>query len=161
MSHLKNLGRIYSQKNEEHFFDQYKLIIESVHQLSMARETSNSFWATVNGITITGVSFVNILAETTKFSKLFLVSFLLVTGYLFCLSWIGYLNTIRKNLYIRYEILLEMEKQLPIKFFGRVYEEINKKEGTSSLSAKEILVPTIFIMAYTLCLISLTISAIS
>jgi hypothetical protein len=160
MSGLTNFDPTYNLKNEEHFFDQYKLIIESVHQLSMARETSNSFWATVNGVTITGVSFVNILAETTKFSKLFLVSFLLATGYLFCLSWISYLNTMRKNLYIRYEILLEMEKNLPVKFFGRVYEEINKKEGISSLSAKEILVPAIFIMAYTFCLISLIISNI-
>jgi hypothetical protein len=53
-----------------------------------------------------------------------------------------------------------MEKNLPVKFFGRVYEEINKKEGISSLSAKEILVPAIFIMAYTFCLISLIISNI-
>lgn len=157
VSELTTFNFAHNLKNEAHFFDQYRLISESVNQLNMARETSNSFWAAVNGVTITGVSFINALSKITNFSKLFLISFLLTIGYLFCLSWISYLDTIRKSLVIRYEILLEIEKYLPVKFFERTYGEINKKRGILSLSSKEMLVPSIFIAAYTFSLISLII----
>ena len=40
MSGLTNFDPTCNLKNGEYFFDQYKLIIDSVHQLSMARETS-------------------------------------------------------------------------------------------------------------------------
>ena len=155
MSDLNTLTVIQNPQDEERCFEQYKLIIDSVNQLNMSRELSNPFWATVNGVTLTGISFVNDLSEMTRLSKPLLTSFLLSAGYLFCLSWIGYLNTLRKSLETRYEILLEIEKYFPVKFFQKVYGKIHKKEGTLSLSFKELLVPCIFIIAYTFFLASL------
>lgn len=157
-NNFNTFTHINNEKDEDRSFEQYKLIIESINQINLTREFSNPFWSTVNGITVTGISYINNISNLTKMDKLSLTFFLLVIGYLFCLVWISYLNTVRKSLEIRYEILLELENNFPVKFFQRVYGTRDKKKGELSISFKQLLVPLIFVFAYTFFLVSLFIS---
>ncbi len=149
MAPKTNTDIMMDKEQKEQQFEQYKKIIDSIHDLNSTRETSNPFWLTANGITISGISYVNAIGDATSVDKSSVLISLFLIGYLFCLVWINYLNNIRHNLNIRYEILLEIERYLPVKFIQRVYGELNKKEGKWTLTFSELLVPCIFLVAYT------------
>lgn len=155
MNALRSLTAIANEKDKEYTFEQYKVIITSIDQINLSKATSNPFWSTANGVTITSISYINTLTQLTVLDKTSLTASLLGVGYLLCLAWISYLNTIRKNLEIRYEILVELENHFPVKYFQRTYERLNKKEGKLSLTFKELLVPCIFLGAYSFFLFTL------
>ncbi len=155
MDEFSNLTDIKNEEDRKLAFEQYKEILNTINHLNMVREMSNPFWSTINGVTITSVSFVKVLSEITFLSKPFLAIFLLSAGYLFCISWISYLITVNKNIELRYEILLELEKHFPVKYLHHAYALFHRKSKWLSLSFKEILVPCIFIGAYSCFLISL------
>mgnify|MGYP001118529857 CR=1 FL=1 len=149
------LNTITNPEEKEKSFEQYRMIHDSIHQLNMMRETSNPFWLTANGLTISGISYLNTLGEVTEVNKTTLLFSLVLIGYLFCLVWLNYLNNIRHSLKTRYDILLEVEHYLPIKFAQRVYGTLNKKEGKWTLTFSELLVPCIFIVTYSFFLLRL------
>ncbi|WP_010297795.1 RipA family octameric membrane protein [Candidatus Odyssella thessalonicensis] len=147
-----NIGIPPTKEDREQLSSQYKVIIDSISQLNTIRELSNPFWLTANGITISGISYVNTVEEVAAVNKVALLISLFLVGYLFCLAWITFLNNIRRSLAIRYELLLEVEKYLPVKFIQRVYGDLNKREGKWTLTVSELSVPSIFLVAYTLLL---------
>lgn len=155
MNRFNILTEIKTEEDKKLAFEQYKEIINTINQLNTVRELSNPFWSTINGVTITSVSFIKTLSEITFLSKPFLAVFLLTAGYLFCACWISYLITINKNIELRYEVLLELEKLFPVKYIHHVYALLHKRGKWLSLSFKELLVPCIFISAYSCFLISL------
>ncbi|AIK97311.1 RipA family octameric membrane protein [Candidatus Odyssella acanthamoebae] len=155
MHNILNMNTITNQEEKEKSFEQYKMINESIHQINMMRETSNPFWLTANGLTISGISYLNTIGEVTEMNKETLLISLILVGYLFCVVWLNYLNSIRLSLKTRYDILLEIEHYLPIKFAQRVYGNLNKKEGKWTLTFSELLVPCIFIMSYSFFLLRL------
>lgn len=136
-------------------FEQYKIILDSINQLSIMRESSSNLWITANGIVITAISYIRTFSEITNVNKFSLLVSLLLVGYLFSLTWVKYLNNIRRSINTRYEILLEIENTLPIKFAERVYANLHKREGKWSLTFTEILVPCIFLLVYSIFLLQL------
>jgi hypothetical protein len=155
MKNVINMDTVPTLEEKEKLFEQYKIINDSIHQLNIMRETSNPFWLTANGLTISGISYINTIGEVTNVNKESLLISLILVGYLFCLVWLNYLNNIRHSLRVRYNILLEAENYLPIKFAQRVYGDLNKKEGKWTSTFSELLVPCIFIMAYSFFLIQI------
>lgn len=64
------------------------------------------------------------------------------------ISWINYLLTIKRSVDIRNEMLIEIEKNLPIKFITLAISKMGQKVGGSSLSYKEMIVPILFFIGY-------------
>lgn len=149
MDTQKNTVVLKTPEEKQIAFEQYKIIVESINQLHNARETSNNFWTAANGLVISAISYGKTISELTSIHNGTLVGSLLLIGGSFCLCWISYLNTIRKSLNIRYEILIETENYFPLKVFQKAYGQVNRKEGNKSLSFKELLVPFIILSAYT------------
>lgn len=149
MTNPNTQNAIRSKNEKDLSFEQYKMIVDSINLLNNTREYSNPFWITVNGLTISGISYANTLADVTAANKTSLIASLVVLGYLFCLAWVNYLNTLRKSLQIRFEILRELENYYPVKVFQRAYQDLDQKEGKLSLTFNELLVPCIFLGAYT------------
>ncbi len=129
---------------------QYLMIVESINQINTARETSNYFWITANSIIVTALSYTNTLSDLTSINRNTLVGSLFFIGYLLCLIWASYLNTIRIKVKLHYEKLRLIENYFPIKLFQEIYAHLGKEEGRHSVYVKELLVPLIFISAYTL-----------
>ena len=148
MAHnVKNLEMCF---NDNVIIVQYKILVESINQLNTTRETSNYFWITANSIIVSALSYTNTLSDLTSIHKNIFVGSLFIIGYMLCIIWASYLNTIRKSLEMRYEKILEIESNFTIKIFHDIYGQVNKKEGKKSLSFKELLVPLIFLGVYTL-----------
>ncbi|MBW8308305.1 MAG: hypothetical protein K0M45_01470 [Candidatus Paracaedibacteraceae bacterium] len=61
MHSVLDINTITNPGEKEKLFEQYRIIYESINQLNMMRETSNPFWLTANGLTISSVSYLNTL----------------------------------------------------------------------------------------------------
>lgn len=136
--------------NQKIIIEQYKILVESINQLNTTRESSNYFWVTANSIIVTALSYSNTLSDITSINRNTFVGSLFLIGYILCIIWTSYLNTLRKSLEMRYEKILEIEKNFTFKIFQHIYGQVNKKEGKKSLTFKELLIPIIFICIYTL-----------
>ena len=142
---------LMSPKNasENHILlEQYKMLVESINKINDTRESSNSFWIGANGAGLSALAYLRDAQNIYQHHKSFLLMTLIAMGVLFCLSWLSYLATIKKSVEIRGELLVHLEKNLPLQIFSKIFALSEKKADTSALTAKEMFVPGLFLSGY-------------
>jgi len=140
-----------SFKNEwDHraWVEQYKILVDSLNKLNETRENSNNFWVGVNGLGISATAYLREAHNIAQEHKSFLLSTLVMVGIVFCMSWLSYLYTIKKSIEVRSSLLMEMEKKLPNALFSKIFTYSPEHRGRSVLTAKEMLVPYLFVTGY-------------
>lgn len=138
-------------KNEEERrlgFEQYKLIVESINKSNDVREISNSFWTTVNALSISGIAYIRDSHTVIHSHKVTVLWIMIASGITFCLSWLSYLHNIKKTIEIRNYILTELESFLPFRVFTYMFEQAERGKGKSSLTLKEMITPILFLLGY-------------
>ena len=129
-------------------FEQYKILADSIGKTNETRENSNNFWITVNGIATSALAYMRDAQTISMERKSFLLWTIIVIGMFLCLSWFSYLWTIKKSLEIRNTLLVDLEKYFPVPIFKTFFALTQKKPDKSSLTIKEMFVPTLFLIGY-------------
>lgn len=136
--------------DEEIFFGQYKLYVETAEKVSEKRQTANTYFLSLN-------SFLLVLSgylTTIKFQLWHLL--LIITGIFICIFWLLNLQSYRNLNSAKYKVIHEMEDKLPINLFDKEWDflERGKNKGVYlKLSVAEQGVPIIFIFLYWIILV--------
>lgn len=80
--------------------------------------------------------------------KPFLLYTVLLFGFILTLSWLSSLFSIKKNVEIRNDLTIELEKHLPAKVCTLLTKNTGKKGNWSAIVFKEMFVPLSFLIGY-------------
>jgi hypothetical protein len=127
---------------------QYGILVDSLNKLNDTRENSNNFWVGANGLIISVLAYLRDAEAIHQNHKSFLLITLIFIGILFCLIWLSYFGTIKKSIEVRSDLLVKLEKNLPIPVFSKVFSLSEEKLGKSALTVKEMFVPCLFLFGY-------------
>lgn len=143
-----NLKTIQNEKDRIIVFDQYKIIVESLDKLNEIREAANNFWIGINVVLMGAIAYIRDAEGVGIAQKSYFGFTIIFLGLVMSVTWINYLLTIKKSVDIRNEILIGLEKDLPVKFITIAIRKMGKKIGGSSLSYKEMVIPILFFIGY-------------
>lgn len=136
--------------DEEIFFEQYKLYVETAEKVSEKRQTANTYFLSLN-------SFLLVLSgylTTIKFQLWHLL--LIITGIFICIFWLLNLQSYRNLNSAKYKVIHEMEDKLPINLFDKEWDFLGRGKNKGvylKLSVAEQGVPIIFIFLYWIILV--------
>ncbi|MBP6951391.1 MAG: hypothetical protein KA112_02695 [Alphaproteobacteria bacterium] len=137
-----------TEEGRKILMEQYKLLLESINKLNDVRETANNFWITINGALIGMIAYIRDAESMGGDQKPFLLFTVLFFGFVLTLSWLSSLASIKKNIEIRNDLTIELEKYLPAKIFTLLMRKTGRKENWSSMVLKEMFVPLSFLIGY-------------
>lgn len=139
---------IKNKDDEDKALEQYRLLSESIDYTSEIRESANNFWITVNSLLISGIAYLRGLESINRDQYAFLMWSSLILGTCLCYSWLSSLGNIKKSIDTRNQIMMEIEKFLPVKIFTSTLGQPENVENKSSITIKEMLVPCTFLLGY-------------
>src|SRR5690242_12717123 len=102
----------YGELFHAHLLEQYKIYVQSAHQVSDRRETANNYLLTVN---TTLVALYGIASGATGNHRWHLV--LPIAGLLVCLTWYSLVRAYRDLNTAKFRIIHELEEHLPAALF--------------------------------------------
>ena len=147
----------YGSQYDEHFFEQYKLYLQSAEKISDRRQQANNYFITINAalITFLGLSFrFNDLESLVYVHLLFCL-----VGVVICVIF-GYLIRSYKQLNTgKFQVIQEIERRLPITMYEREWQLLGEgkdRKKYTPFSDVEILVPWAFGVIYMLTVLFLT-----
>ena len=129
-------------------FEQYKVLARSLDYTNEIRESSNSFWISINSLLISGIAYLRGFQDIDRDKFSFLMWSSLVLGMCFCLTWLNSLISIKTSINTRNRIMIEIEKDLPAKVFTACLGRNQNVENKRSITIKEMIVPCIFLLGY-------------
>ena len=97
------------------YFDLYKLAVEMADRISARRGIANSFFLTVN------TALAALLGSQT------LRWYVAAAGIVFAVMWWALLKSYRDLNSAKYEVILEMEKELPVQVYGDEWERLKRE----------------------------------
>ena len=144
----------YGHNYQDHLLEQYKLFVEMADRVSQRRDQSNRFYVTLVAA-IAGLLMVLARFGTSVngiWPVVFLTSGLLGTAF----SFIWYLNikSYRTLNSAKFEIINDVERQLPYPGYGKEWELLRPANGSPKyfqLTRIEQLVPAVIILFF-LCI---------
>lgn len=139
---------IKNKDDEDKALEQYRLLSESIDYTSDIREGANSFWISVNSLLISGVAYLRGFESINREQYAFLMWSSLILGICLCYSWLTSLGNIKKSIDTRNQIMIEIEKFLPVKIFTSTLGHPENLENRASITLKEMLVPGTFLLGY-------------
>lgn len=131
--------------DKETLLEQYKLYVGTAEKVSEKRQTANAYFLSLN-------SFLLVLSgylTTIKFQSWHVL--IVLAGIFICIFWLLNLQSYRSLNSVKYKVIHEMEKQLPIKLFYDEWGLLDRGKNKRTylrLSRVEQGVPTIFIFLY-------------
>lgn len=142
--------KIENEKDKTFILEQYRMLIEVVNKNNENRESLNNFWITLNGTIFAGIAYVKDMQIDNPNPKSLFVWVLWGFGIVMSMIWLRSLSSIKKNIDLRNEILIEMEKFLPAKIYTTTLIETGRIRGENSLSSTERTIPIFFCLGYSL-----------
>jgi hypothetical protein len=133
-------------RDKEAFLKQYEIMVNTSQNVTVWRQTANTFYLTLN------TAILGLVLYTLPTSTLLVKLALTFMGIVFSILWFYTLDYFRKLNGAKFNVIALFEKKLPIKMFELEYNEYKNK--IKELSRIEKYLPTIFLIAYILTLIS-------
>lgn len=156
MGNANSLVSINNQEDRNIAFEQYKKLVDYLHNLNQIRESSNNFWMTVNALGISAIAYIRDADSVANKHKPFLLWTLIILGLILCLAWRRGLSNIKDTVESKTALLIDLESYLPAKVFGgNPPEPKERKVRKHLLTTKEMLVPNLFILGYAFFMILL------
>jgi len=147
----ENFGQYIQLKQDEDkkfLIEQYKLTVDSINKINDIREASNNYWTSLNGAIIAGIAYLRDAGGVSGIQKSYFIWTAIAFGAILSLTRLSYLSTIKKSVDVRNDMLLEFEKYFPAKIFTISIAKMGRKQGSGSLSLKEMFVPGLFLLGY-------------
>lgn len=135
-------------KDKTLLLEQYRILSEQVNKISENRESLNNFWITLNGAIVGGISYVKDMQIDNPHPKNLFIWALVFFGFFLSIFWAQALGKIGKDIQIKNEMVMEMEKFLPAKIFTTSYQIKAKTREKGSLSSTEKNIPLFFCLGY-------------
>lgn len=135
-------------------FEQYKMAVASAETTSNRRADSNKFFLSINSIIVGGILFINEKVEHIDPRSVLLVA---VFGIVVCLIWLLSITDYKKLNSAKFQIIHDIEKDLPVKFYTKEWKLLNKQKHWyakyKTLSKLELFLPITFIVLYIVALV--------
>lgn len=148
----KEYGEDYKNK----LFEQYKIYLRNIDSLENRRKVTHSFFLSVNTGLIAALGILTQFGLSFESNNhLWLVGGT-IAGILFAYSWFRTIKSYILLGTVKWEIILEIEKRLPLKIHEVEWKILTSKKGRSKyrkLTDVELAIPIIFIGLYVLLLI--------
>ncbi len=132
----------YGDNYSAHLFDQYKMLVDSAHQVSDRRSTANNYLLTVNSALIT---FFGIMSMLTGPRTLYLV--IPVAGILVSITWAILITSYRRLNSAKFQVIHEFEHLLPAAIYRYEWHLATQKRY-KTLSHIEVWIPIVFIAVH-------------
>ena len=136
----------YGEKYPDHFLEQYKLYVEMADRVSQRREQSNRFYVTL----LAAIASLLILSARLGVAEgVWPVVFLItgVFGVALSVVWHFNINSYRQLNRVKFDIIGELEKQLPSAPYADEWKLLRPKDGPAKyiqLTRVERFVPVLF-----------------
>ncbi|MAZ89606.1 MAG: hypothetical protein CL693_18385 [Cellvibrionaceae bacterium] len=128
-------------------FEQYKLYVASAEKVSDRRQTSNSFFVTLNSVLVSMVAYMNSGIEGNV-SFAWLVA---LAGVIVSYMWFRIVKSYKGLNGGKFQLLIELEKKLPVNLYQCEWETLGRGEDSSkylSFTKIESIVPWVFILLH-------------
>ena len=117
---------------------QWQTCVEMANEVSDRRDTTNNLFATLNlGIIAT----ISIIWDVKTF-------LLAVAGIVICSFWIVFINNYKALNKAKFEVILKLEKELPIKPFDDEWNFVKNNKKYIESTKLEKVFPVIFMILY-------------
>ena len=148
----------YKDNNHYHdkLFEQYKIYIKNIDSLENRRKTTHGFFLSIN---VGLISLLGILVRfgiTSESNEQLLFILLSIMGIVFAYSWLRTTMSYILLSTVKWEIIIEIEKVLPLQIHDTEWKILRSKKGRSKylkLTDVELVIPIIFIILYILSII--------
>jgi len=141
----------YGHKYREHFFQQYKLFVESVNYTSDLKLKLNTFFLTVNTALVTaiGIGFSSQRPINASVWHLLLP----LAGVLMSIIWWGITYSYKQRNIIKLHIIHCLEEQLPLALYTTEWALMDENHGSRPkkfLFSIDLFIPFVFFICYLL-----------
>jgi hypothetical protein len=143
----------YGELYTEHYFQQYKLYLNSIEQISNRRAQANQYFITVNSAILV---LIGLIFQYSGNYKEFLMLFLCAFGLLISLIFYKLINSYQQINTGKFEVLHKIENNLPIELYKQEWRQLGEgknKELYFPFSDIEKLIPIAFTIGYSLIII--------
>lgn len=146
---------INQEKRQEHLLEQYKIYVEMADRISARRNLANTFFLTINTLILSATGFI--FEKIHLIEPRWLVIFPFIGIILICVVWIWLITSYRNLNSAKYEVIGDMETQLPASPYGNA-EWVKLGSGKDfrkylPLTTIEIYIPILFSLTYLIILI--------
>ena len=132
------------ERRVDRILEQYKMYVESSEKVSDRRSKLNTFYLSLT-TTLTGI--IGFVITNKVENGKYLIILLSASSVVICLHWIILLLNYKKLNSAKFDLIQEMEKELPINLYVREWEVLKtgpNAKGYQALSKLEIWIPVIF-----------------
>lgn len=133
----------YGEKYQEHLLEQYKLAVEMADRMSNRRQNTNSFFLSINTALIIFSAYYFRLDEKDHFLPFLFPLF----GTFICLLWVRLLSSYQEMNSVKFEIITEIERQLPIDIYRKEWGKLGNS-GYVPFTKREPMIPYIFLLIH-------------
>ncbi|MEO0585125.1 MAG: hypothetical protein AAF135_23125 [Bacteroidota bacterium] len=109
------------EKDKQLLLEQYKLMVSTADTASDRRSRNNQLYLSLTTFLISVSSFLTQVGETQPWHYVIWIG-LSIAGVLICLLWYVNIRSFRQLNSGKYQVILELEKQLPAQPFQREWE---------------------------------------
>lgn len=142
----------YPEKYVDHAFEQYKLYLEMADRISVRRQSTNSFFVTINTLLITIAGYV--MAATTTETFFYLLTS--VAGCLICYIWYRVVLSYKNLNSAKFKVIHLIEKELPYRLYDAEWDAVGRgkdKKLYLPFTNLEMKVPWIFMSIHLLIIL--------
>ncbi len=144
----------YGEKYKDHYLDIYKSFVGTPHEMSTLKQSSNSFFLTLNTAIITIVSYLQLGKEASQSTNAYwLIS---LSGIIICFAWYRLIKSYESITLVKLNVIRNMEHNLPLAPYRSEFEEQDLKEKpTNKIAFSEIeaTIPLVFLAIHFIVLI--------
>lgn len=140
----------YGPAYRDHLLEQYKLYVEMANHISERRTSANNFLLTVNSglITLYGLASATLSSAQPRLWQ-YLIP---IAGTLVCLTWLALLRSYRQLNTVKFQVIHEIEQQLPLAGFEREWHLAERGRGRTYIPVTHLepYIPWVFVGLYIL-----------
>ena len=137
----------YGPNYKPHLLEQYKLYVEMADRISSRRQSTNSFFLSVNTAIIALLSYIN-MGSNNGSSFYCLVS---LAGMTLCLLWNKLLRSYKNLNTAKFKVIHEMEAKLPFAPYDSEWEKVENSKNSKlylPFTHIEIYIPWVFFVIH-------------
>jgi len=153
---LYNSSENYGDDYKDKLFEQYKIFLQMIDNLTHRRTIANSFFLSINtGLLAAFGLLINLEIISLNSNSLWVIGGS-IAGILFSYSWVRTVTSYKQLSKVKWTLILELEKKLPLRLHETEWEMLGEgkdKKKYKQLTDVEKVIPFIFIGIYSLIIL--------
>ena len=133
----------YGETYDSVVLEQWKTCVEMANSNTEKRTNSNNIFITINAALLAVVSF------SLEYKSIILS----IVGIAVCIVWLYSIEDYKKLSSVKYHIVNEIEKQLPLAPFSYEWKKLNSEKKYIGLTKIEKVLPWLFVVLYAISIL--------